>query len=59
MAAYIALAGMDPLFFLRSENPETVEIMQMVANAARALRIKEMEHLAVLIANRVGDLFRG
>ena len=59
VAAEIALAGMDPMVFMRSQDPETVQTMELIAAAAQRRRRLYMEELAVLIANKVGDLFRG
>lgn len=57
MAAEIALAGMDPIRFMRSRDPEELDLMQLIAMASRKIRNRDLENLAVLIANKVGDLF--
>jgi hypothetical protein len=57
IAAQLGLAGIDPMLFLRSKDQDEVTILQVVAAAATQIREREAHNLAVLIANKVGELF--
>jgi hypothetical protein len=59
VAAELGLAGINPMLFLKSKDPGVISVLQLVAAATRQIREREQHNLAVLIANKVGELFGG
>lgn len=55
-AAFAALAGMDPIQFLRDDAWDR-DVKNAVARAVEAITERRNHNLAVLIANKVGELF--
>lgn len=53
------MAGMNPMAFMMSKHPGHRFAMVSVAAAARRARELEARELAVLIANKVGEMLSG
>lgn len=55
VAAYIGLAGFNPMEFLSCKDQSKVDVLQAVARAAAEIREQEAHNLAVLIVNKLGE----
>jgi hypothetical protein len=53
VAAVVALAGMDPIAYLREEDPLVQVAIANIARRTLELRRQEAEDLAQVIANRI------
>lgn len=52
-AALVSMAGMDPIFFMRTKNAEAREIMTEIALASQELHKRELDYLAMQIAKKM------
>jgi hypothetical protein len=59
VAAYMGLAGFDPMEFLTNEDQGKADVMQLVSRAATEIRERENENLAIMIANKVREMLGG
>jgi hypothetical protein len=59
LAAEIAMAGMDPMRFLESEDPVEVSVMLAIAKSWTARKLEFDRSLAMEIINMLGKSMKG